>query len=190
MIDIKQKIEQLKAIKYDISGHMDTLIKYGRQCEHITEFGVYLGWSLWAWAASAPGTLRAYDIQDNPYFSTNGVAQYCDEIGKDFEFHVQDVVAKGFKIDETDLLFIDTLHTYKQLSTELKMHGNKARKYIIMHDTVTFGRIDQQLTPRKGPAPKKQGLTLAITEFLQANKHWRVAAFYENDNGLTVLERV
>ena len=54
----------------------------------------------------------------------------------DFHFTVGDT--KAIDIEETDLLFIDTLHTYDQLAAELARHGMKARRWIVLHDTTTF----------------------------------------------------
>ena len=99
-------------------------------------------------------------------------------------------------IEETDLLFIDTLHRYGQLKLELKKHSSKCKKYIILHDTTTFGDVGEtasklmidpvtggmQLIPRKGLWP-------AVEEFLKENKNWKLKERFTHNNGLTVLER-
>ena len=90
-----------------------------------------------------------------------------------------DVLTIG--IDETDLLFIDTLHNYAQLRSELAKHSGQVRRYIVLHDTETFGFKDEL-----GLGP---GLQQAIDEFLAANNSWRLRNKYTNNNGLTVLER-
>jgi hypothetical protein len=51
-----------------------------------------------------------------------------------------------------------------------------------MHDTSTFGDVDQH-----GQAP---GLWLAIEEFLFAHPEWTLAERRTNCHGLTVLKRV
>ena len=71
-----------------------------------------------------------------------------------------------------DLLFIDTIHSYEQLSQELKLHSPHTTKYIIMHDTVI---------------PEMQK---AIREFLIANPDWKPKEVFDNNNGLTVLQRI
>lgn len=184
-----EKVEQLKKIKYDINEHLDTLVEYGRKCESITEFGVYLGFSLWAFAAAQPKVLRAYDIKECSGFSPSGIAEFCRGVGCDFRFSLQDVVAKGFEIEKTDLLFIDTLHTYKQLSAELKMHGNKASKFIILHATEKFKHEDQHLEGFAVPKTRKKGLHPAMEEFLTKNPQWKIKKHFEHNNGLTILER-
>lgn len=45
------------------------------------------------------------------------------------------------EIDETDLLFIDTQHTYAQLIAELRKHHSKVRRWIALHDTMIFGEV-------------------------------------------------
>ena len=76
-------------------------------------------------------------------------------------------------------MFIDTLHTYDQLSEELRLHAPKARKYIVLHDTTTYGE--------GGETPGHQGLWPAVEEFL-AEGCFRLGARNTNNNGLTVLE--
>jgi hypothetical protein len=86
------------------------------------------------------------------------------------------------EIEEVDMIFIDTLHTYEQLSAELRLHGNKARKYLAFHDTYTFGL--------KGEiGPDNKGLLSAIIEFMINNPHWKFKVHKTNNNGMTVLER-
>ena len=87
------------------------------------------------------------------------------------------------EISETDLLFIDTLHTYSQLAKELALHSSKVKKYIVLHDTYTFGLSGED--PRD-----KKGLLTAVIEFLINSPNWKFKMFKTNNNGLTVLERI
>jgi hypothetical protein len=93
-------------------------------------------------------------------------------------FQQADVLAVD--IEETDLLFIDTLHVYEQLQEELRLHAGKVRRYIVLHDTMTFGE--------RGEVQGRLGLRPAVEEFL-AQGTFYVKDRYENNNGLTVLER-
>ena len=77
----------------------------------------------------------------------------------------------------------DTLHKYQQLKKELKLHGNKSKKYIAFHDTHTFGLKDEV-------GNGKKGLMTAIIEFMAANTHWVFHIHKTNNNGLTVLKRL
>src|SRR5262249_33852626 len=93
-----------------------------------------------------------------------------------FSFHEADVL--GVEIDPTDLLFIDTWHVYGQLREELRLHGGKARKYIVLPDTPAFGE--------RGEIDGHRGLWPAVEEFLALGT-FRLLQRYENNNGLTVL---
>ena len=96
--------------------------------------------------------------------------------------YVQADVLK-IKIPPTDLLFIDTWHTYNQLKKELELHGNQAQKYLVFHDTYTFGLCGEDGRDAKG-------LLSAVIEFVMANPHWRFHTYRTNNNGLTILERI
>ena len=88
-----------------------------------------------------------------------------------------------YELDEDfDMLFIDTIHNYSQVKGEIEKHHSKIKKYMILHDTITFGNKD---AIGEGP-----GLIKAINEFLYANSDWRQLEFHTNNNGLTILERV
>jgi hypothetical protein len=165
-------------ISSDINEHMPTLYKYAMQCKHITEMGVREVVSTWAFLNARPDTLISYDL----YTSSNITSVYTAalEVNTNFIFIQNDVLQVD--IDETDLLFIDTLHQYKQLKQELKKHAPKVRKYIIMHDTTKFASIDE----RTGEAG---GLWPAVEEFLTHNDDWQLIERYTNNNGLTIIGR-
>lgn len=167
----------------DIYEHVPTLRKYAEKCEHITEFGVRWVVSTWALIAGAPKKMVSYDIEK--YLDVERAKRVAIENGVDFTF----VLGSTLEVDieETDLLFIDTLHTYAQLKGELERHANKARKYIIMHDTVAYAL--RGMGPELGGDTIQKGLKNAIDEFLEADKNWVVKEVFNNNNGLTVLAR-
>ncbi len=161
----------------DISEHLDTLTGLAEQCEHITEFGFRHGASFCAFLLGRPKFLVTYDININP--------AHTDLFGKlreetIIEFN-QISTLDTPPVEETDLIFFDTWHTYEQLKQELKIHGNRSKKYLVFHDTETYKDQGQD-----GSTP---GLTAAISEFLAVNPHWRPYVHYFNNNGLTVLRR-
>ncbi len=96
-----------------------------------------------------------------------------------FRFHQADVLQ--VEIEETDLLVIDTWHVYKQLQEELRLHARKVWKYLVLHDTTTYGE--------RGETEGHRGLWPAVEEFL-AQGTFRLKERYHNNNGLTVLEAV
>lgn len=180
----------------DIHEHMPTLRNLANQCRHVTEFGTRYGISTVALICGQPDKVVSYDINSGffePYKSE--VEALAQTAGVNFQFVEGDVL--GVDIEETDLLFIDTYHTYNQLTKELNKHNSKVKKYIVLHDTVTYGTRDEkpyqygvvseQLT---GLQRSREGLWMALEDFLEANTDWKVKEHYENNNGLTILERV
>jgi len=171
-IDVDKKVEELHLTTSDINQHFPTILRIGSECEHITELGVRWIVSTWGWLAARPKKLVCYDIADPSRWGANiqDVYDSAKEVGVDFTFIVADNLK--IEIEETDLLFIDTEHTYEQLSAELRLHGNRARKYIAFHDTT--------LHP----------LRKAIKEFMNENEHWIIKEDHQNNNGFMVLKRI
>ena len=83
-------------------------------------------------------------------------------------------------IEETDFLFIDTLHTYAQVTQELRLHGDQARKWIGFHDTHTFGNRGED---------GGMGIVQAIKDWLAAHNEWRIVYTTKRNNGIMLIER-
>ena len=156
----------------DIHEHMPTLRKYATGCDHVTEMGVRYAVSTYAFLAAMPKRFVCYDIV--PAQAITDALELGSKNGIDCTFHLEDTTKAV--IEPTDLLFIDTLHVYAQLSAELTLHAGKVSKWIILHDTWTFG-----LRGSDGG----EGLWKAVTEL----EGWKVREKFDNNHGLTVLER-
>ena len=165
----------------DINEHLPVLKRYTEECNHVTEMGVRWVVSTYAFMMGKPKTLISYDIEPVEKWGTDRqfLVDLAKENGTHFEFHIADTL--NLTIKETDLLFLDTNHTYNQVKGELALHGNKSNKYIIFHDTTSFefGGFDGDTI----------GIWPAIQEFLDANSHWFIHERLLNNNGLTVLKR-
>lgn len=181
-MDIDKRLEILVNTKSDINEHLPTLLEYGKECKHITEMGVRWVVSTWAFLCARPETLISYDIQHPSKWGAdiNDVYNAANQIHTSYSFRLSDVLAVN--IEPTDLLFIDTLHQYKQLKQELDKHASKVNKYIVLHDTSKFEFIDE-LSGAQG------GLWPAIEEFLSNNSGWELLKRYTNNNGLTILSK-
>lgn len=164
----------------DINEHLSVLRGLAERCSHITEFGVRYGESTKAFLMS-DAKLISYDIHQNDY--VNNLFLLANKAGKNATFFEANVL--DIDIEPTELLFIDTLHNYGQLKAELSKHASKVSKYIVFHDTHTFGVKDEIPSVAGG----KQGLLPAIVEFLIDNKEWKFKTLLTNNNGLTILER-
>lgn len=147
--------------------------------------GVRYGISTYAFLAAKPETLVSYDYTDCPNLST--FIKLADENGINYTFNKADT--RDLEIEETDFLFIDTLHHYDQLKVELELHGNKARKYLGFHDTTSYEFIGEKYTIFNDWFEEGKGLWRAIEEFLESNPHWEIAERFTNNNGLTILKR-
>jgi hypothetical protein len=179
-------------IPSDINEHLPTILKYAKECKHITEMGVRWVSSTWPLLLSNPKKMISYDIVRHPKIEE--VIDLSKNYNLDYQFIQSDVLT--IEIEETELLFIDTLHTYNQLVCELDIHSDKCSKYIILHDTTSFGEVDEMIYEHasneiKNIETKKQGLWNAVLDFLETDKgkFWEIKERFTNNNGLTILER-
>ena len=192
MEKIEEKFLLNKNTTSDINEHLDVLHEYSLKCNHITEMGIRWGSSTWAFLMSNPKKLIGYDITKTEEISE--IINICSEYNMNFTFFKEDVLK--ITIEETDLLFIDTLHTYNQLINELNLHSSKVKNYIILHDTVSFGHHDEIIYGHASDLIKeqkvnKQGLVNAIQDFLNSElgKSWKIEKEFKNNNGLTILKK-
>lgn len=187
---IHQLYTHFSSTRSDINEHLPTLHRYAKECDHVTEMGARTGCSTYAFLSSKPKRFVSYDLFEHSNISQAKSLALND--GLDFDFRLQDVLLAN--IEQTDLLFIDTWHRYGQLKAELSLHANKVNKYIIMHDTVTFGHTDEPAYDSNHQAAipissEKIGLIAAIDEFLEENQEWSRHEIFTNNNGLTILAR-
>lgn len=171
----------------DIHEHLPLLKQLASACDHVTEMGMRWGTgSTVAFLAAQPKTLVSWDF-DLKAIVSQRVADLNSVRGKtDFQPRVGDT--RLITTEPTDLLFIDTWHTAKQLQAELERHvsplEDRVRKYLVFHDTVTFGD--------KGEDDSVPGLRAVIRWFQreQAFPLWQLVEDRKNNNGLVVLSRV
>jgi cephalosporin hydroxylase len=175
MDPFQQEYEKHLRESPDIVEHLPRLNQLARECRHVTEFGVRWGSSTSAFLNS-DAALRSYDIVEDPKVSK--LFELAREAGKDARYIIGSSLEIG-SLEETDLLFIDSKHTYQQASAELK-YADSVRKYIVLHDTTTFGEVGED---------GSRGLWPAVVEFLAHNTDWMMVDRLHNNNGLTVMAR-
>jgi len=158
----------------DINEHLPILRDLASQVDHVTEFGVREGHSTVAFAAALPGTLISYDIDQMPPILGTTIMSYMPSFCF-IQANVLDV-----EIEPTDLLFIDSYHTYEHLNRELEIHSGKVKRFIAFHDTEAFGNV--------GEDGSRPGLRQAIEELVD-NSEWEVYADLKNNNGLMVISK-
>ena len=65
-----------------------------------------------------------------------------------------------------------------EVEKEIKAHAHKAKKFIIFHDTWTFGDTGED---------GKEGIKKPITDFLLKNEDWRIFYIENKNNGMIIL---
>jgi len=187
-LELQHKFLSKLYTRSDIFEHLSILAQISSKVDSITEFGVRKIVSTWAFLYGCPKNMISIDLV-NP--STHGenieeVYKIAKENGINYEFIQGDT--RLIDIKETDVLFIDTYHEYNQLKNELFRHGNKAKKYIILHDTELFGIYGQD-SETDALNTNLKGLNYAIDEFLVNNPAWSIKFKYPFSSGLTILEK-
>jgi hypothetical protein len=182
----------------DINEHLPTLRKYAADCSTVVELGLRNAvstWGLLLGLAESDAMKKGYigvDItlpEAEILEMTKGLAEAN---GIRFQFWHKD--DRDIEIEETDLLMIDTLHIYAQLTFELEKFSPKVLKYIIMHDT-SYPFEYQDERPNTGINypfhidRNKRGLWPAIVDFLVRHPEWSLHERFSNNYGLTVLKR-
>jgi predicted O-methyltransferase YrrM len=162
----------------DIQEHLGLLRGLAMQCDTVVELGFRTGVSTSAFLA-ADAQVTSYDLDPRCKVHVQRLAKlYPDK----FTFRLGD--SRQIEIPECDLLFIDTDHTEQTTWLELYNHADNVKMWIVLHDTVSFGRRDR-------PPGRGKGVLTAVDRFLTAPSQgdWVQWLHLTNNNGLTLLKR-
>jgi hypothetical protein len=152
------------------------------------EFGTRRGTSTSALLTGAKWVISV-DLQETPE-----ARQLKTIVGDRWDYRL----ASSLDIDipSCDLLFIDSLHTYKQCDGELKKHAGQVHKYLVFHDSIWRGSWgegchDMELTRHRDPKVREQwlGIRPAIDFLMIRDPSWFIVAHHVEACGLLVLER-
>lgn len=160
-----------------IRPHLKVFLGYGAKCKTITELGIDSACSTLAFIHSGCKKVYSYNVVLTE--NAKKVKQAAEKDGFFFKLSTKDNLK--VKIKRTDMLFIDTDHWYGQIKAELAHHHKRVNKWIIMHDTETFGMVN--------PFDGRLGMKPAIYEFLEDHPEWKVKEHFVESHGLTVLVR-
>jgi predicted O-methyltransferase YrrM len=170
------RFEIARREKSDINEHCDALKELASRCETVVEFGTRHAVSTVALLAGQPKQFISVDV--NPSAEAEELRALAGSTNYDF------VVGSSLEIPpvQCDMLFIDTIHTKNQVAVELDRHAAGVRKYLVFHDTATFGKIGEDGGP---------GIMEAIRDFLKEknNDEWIVLDSTDRNNGLLILSR-
>ena len=181
MTTIQEKYVEKCSTTSDINELLPILNRYAKECKSITEMGVRAVVSTWAFLDTNPEKFICYDIEDHP--NIHEAQTIAKQNGIDFVFNLESSL--DCVIEKTDLLFIDTWHSYNQLYAELNKHHENVNKYIIMHDTT-----DCEFRNENFVVENQNGLYPAILNFILTNRNWIIHEKFANNNGLTILKRI
>ena len=185
----------------DIYEHLPTLARYGSECNHITEMGVRSVVSSYAFAHALKNkkTHKLVQVHLEDHDNITTFRNECEKENISVVFHKDSSL--HCPLEQTDLLFIDTWHVYGHLKRELERWNTYVGKYIIMHDTTVDEWAGETIRCKLNPKEQSEktgipvheitkGLWPAIREFLTAHPEWTLRERYNNNNGLTILERI
>jgi len=181
----------------DMATHFEILRQYAEDCSVVHELGVRELGSSWAFLKGLADkdaglvemaedrrslimkpitALISVDHIHPDKFGGEGTLAKFQRIAKEHYVHHEFVEASSLdiEIDNSHCIFFDTDHTYKQLSQELHLHGNKSKKYLLFHDTIGCAH---EIVP-------------AINEFLEENSEWIVFDHSLDSQGMTCLARM
>ena len=192
--DLQKKVDELYLTPSDINEHFPAIIKYGQECDHITEMGVRSICSTWGWLACNPKDgLYSYDLYHPSTWQGDLQSVYDTAEAYEIKFKFTEANVLNIDIEPTDLLFLDTWHVYDQLKAELARHHKQVKKYICLHDTTSFAHHGEATTSHHdwhGELTQGKGLWDAVTEFLEEySNEWELEHRFENNNGFTILKR-
>lgn len=182
-IAFEDRVNGHRGLHRDMMGHLPTLALLAAQCNHCTEFGIRTGNSTTALLYGLAqriggGKLVSYDIE-SPNIDVDLRALLPAKVA--WEVKQADTRFVRNLVDVTDLLFIDTMHTYAQVKEELRCAG-VVRRYLVFHDTA------RDVNWLRGEH-NQEGIGRAIEEFMDATPTWRPLIHFTHCNGLLVLER-
>lgn len=187
-MDIESVYRRHCDAKTAISAHLPRLRELSAGLDTVVEFGVKRG------ASSSSFLLGAKKVVSFDIAATRE-AQELKEIAPHWSYRLED--SRFADVPECDLLFIDSQHDYEQVSGELK-HAGKVRRFIVGHDTTTFGVIGargetgtHKWTYVKGQSVPLNclGIRFAYDDLMIRDPAWRIKAHYPDSHGLLVLER-
>jgi len=173
---MQQRFDRLCASKCDMKNHLPYLLKYGKGCRRIVEFGVRGGCSMTAWLLCKPKSILGVDIDlsnlnSTVFFGEGGLRERFEDYAKLHKIKFELREASSLEIEPVfaDLLFIDSTHTDEHAEQELERHGDNISKYILLHD---IGAVSK-----------------AVDDFVNKRKKWTRLPDIQEWPGLGIIKR-
>lgn len=179
--DLDEVYNKLRAIPRDLNEHMPTmrgLVEYVGEGCRVTEISNRRE-SVVGFLAGRPAVMRSYNTELRSDYARAAIGFVSGSGGQVIETEIDDSRMIP-KIDECDILFIDSEHTYARAIEELHKYQSQVKRFIVLHDTQIFGDKGQD----NGP-----GMLAAMRDFMRAVPQWSVYFDTAAQYGLTVLCR-
>lgn len=185
----------------DINEHLPTLKQLSSECSSVIETGLRSKVSPWVFlkglseSQNIPCTYLWIDREFPLLTTLQKVRELATSHGIFFHFWKAD--DRTVDIASTDLLFIDSLHTYCHLTHELEKFSPRVNKYIAMHHTSPPWGLNDDDSAYHGDYSEydpmfdrtKRGLWPAVIDFLGRHPEWSLYERSIYDNGLIILKR-
>ena len=169
--NIETAYEQIRNTQRDLNEHMPKLRELASMVDHVTEFSGRQDSTI-AFLAADPVKLVSYQTEHRKVLPQVEDAHTVEHI-------VQPLQSSAVpQIAQTDLLFLDTRHTYDTLRQELETYGDNVRRFIVLHDTHIYGEFGEDGGP---------GLMVAVADWLEMHPEWSIIHHTVEQYGLTVL---
>ena len=185
----------------DINEPIQLLCKYAKACSSVVEIGnkeiaaakcILQGLSESSFKRRS--YLKIYSVYP-PSKQTDFIKEKAKKRGINFTFWQ----ANDFLIvlEPTDMLYIDSLHTYCHLTYQLETFSSQVRRYICLHGT-SGPWCDQEENAYQGNYDeypfsydrKKKGLWPAVLDFLANHPEWVLVERSTKNEGCAVLQRL
>lgn len=199
--DLKNIYEIYRISPSEINEHLLALKQLAQESASIIEINTRGSASTWA---LLQGLSESHSLE-KAYTEIESYLPFLDKIylsrrlARENNIKLTYINANALNVDfkdRADLLFIDSIHTYCQLTYELEKFSPQINKYIVLHDTSPPWGYENDIE-YKGDYSEypisinrtKKGLFPAITDFLAKNPEWILMDRRFNNYGLVILTR-
>lgn len=174
----REFLDWAKTQPRDLDKHLDKLSELAAQCGHATELAHRRESTI---ALLAAEHVNSYNAEIDPVLT-----RLVDLFPARLDL-------TNFKLDgplpdiqDTDLLFLDTIGTAPRLYSELQKYHSQVSRYIVVHDTQLYRDRGEDSTPQR-PTP---GLLHALRQFMTEHPEWSVIYHTHEQYGLTVIGKL
>lgn len=173
---VEAVFDDVHARPRDLEQHMPALRALAENCDTVVEMTGRRE-STVAFLAGRPKKLVSFTTETD-HHTRKAAALVTDSTR--YQKHALTAMEPPTVIPETDLLFVDTVHTYPYVLSLLHRYVAACRRWIVLHDTEVFGARGED---------GGLGLRHAIAEFCDTHRDFAVVDHNPQQYGLTVLSR-